>query len=332
MPKWKDNQLDAMKERAGGVRFRAWSLSLIIVVALIFYLLVNVVFNQTINIVDIVIITLLQFAAMTIWFPEGVRWGERNKIFQANRKAYNRRATIVALHQKTSKLREFCVIDFEERKQKFIEKTLGRIGIDVAEFELLRRMEKHHFEIKRRTLWQVLKGIPKPKAEAVEIAKGQTILLNDVQKAVLYRLIFKEIKIEKNNPDTIMSGLEIDEAHAIKNAEATYKRKVFVLRIIQSFVIGIVLAYIGYTLRDGIGLVEIVRIISYVLALLFAIVLAFTQGEESIKTHKNSFMLQLVNFLDRFFEYAELAAVNDAPPVEKKITVNNEDTEKQGDE
>lgn len=306
---YKEQAFGELKERAVGVRLRAWSLSLMFATALIFYLLMTVTFKDKINPVDIVIMFAIQWLVSVIWFPEGILHGEKDGAYKANRGAYNKRATFIATEQKTGKLREFCKIDFAERKQRYIEKMLGRISIEVAEFEILRQMPKEVFAVKKRTLWELMTRKTVVDNAEISLGEDKKILLNDTQKRVLTKLIFEEINIEPNNPDTIMCAMAIDEQYAIRNEELIYKRKVKTLRLLQSSVGALILAYIGYQFKDGLSFEVVARAFIYLTTFFMTIVMSFVQGEESIKTHKNQFLLKLINFIDRFFEYAEIKPI-----------------------
>ena len=313
---YKDKTMDDVKERARGVRFRALLLAAMFAMSLIFYLFLNVALNERINVIDIAIMFVIQWVVSTVWFPEGVEFGKRDKAFVKNREAYNAKANRIITLQKTGQLREFCKVDFEERKRLYIEKMLSIADVTLSEYEILKTKPIEEFQ---------KKGL------FIDLGNGREILLNAKQKRILKKLIFKDLGIEKNNPDTIMSGVEIKEQCAIRNAESVYKKRVFVIRLVQSTIGAIILAYIGYQLREGLDFAVFVRAFIYFTTFIATIVVSFVQGEESIKTHKNTFLMQLTNFIDRFFEYAEVAALTPVRTEEVKDDSNNVDSSTNND-
>ena len=122
-------------------------------------------------------------------------------------------------------------------------------------------------------------------------------------KSKLYDLIFKAIPVEKNTPETIMSAIENNGNKAIKDTSRHYKKVMYIMTFVKAIAIGGVLAYIGYTLRDGIGIAEITSLLMYLTAMFTTIILSFSYGEVCSKVYKNRFYLELSNFFDAFFEW-----------------------------
>ena len=64
-----------------------------------------------------------------------------------------------------------------------------------------------------------------------------------------------------------MSGLENNRIYAIKDESISYRIKAYIRKFIFAIIVGGTFAYIGYTLRDGIGIAEITAIIMYLTSL-----------------------------------------------------------------
>jgi hypothetical protein len=100
-----------------------------------------------------------------------------------------------------------------------------------------------------------------------------------------------------------MSAIENNGNSAIKDGSIAYKAQSYVKKIIMAIVVGGFFAYVGYTLRDGFGLVQIVQICMYLTTLFTTAVMAFTSGETCSRVHKSHFYLDLANFIDAFEEW-----------------------------
>ena len=123
------------------------------------------------------------------------------------------------------------------------------------------------------------------------------------KKKKLYNLIFKQLPVEPNHPETIMSAIENNGTKAVKDGSVAYKTHSYIRKILQAVVIGGIFAYIGYTVRDGIGIAEIVQIFMYLTSLFSAAVMSFSSGETCSKVYKSHFYVDLVNFIDGFNEW-----------------------------
>ena len=100
-----------------------------------------------------------------------------------------------------------------------------------------------------------------------------------------------------------MSAVENNGNQAIKDGSIAYKARSYVRKFLQAVVIGGVFAYIGYTMRDGVGIPQIMQTLMYLTALFSTAVIAFSSGETCSKVYKSRFYIQLVNFIDSFNEW-----------------------------
>ena len=129
------------------------------------------------------------------------------------------------------------------------------------------------------------------------------IFFSKLKRHKLYKLLFAKLPIEENCPETIMSAVENDGNRAIKDGSVTFKAVSYTKKIFMAVVVGGIFSYIGYTLRDGIGLVQIISICMYLTTLFTTAVMSFTSGEKCSKVYKSNFYIALANFIDGFNEW-----------------------------
>ena len=65
-----------IKDRANTIRLRTWTLTLAIVVTLVFYFLVTVSTKQEINPIDFIFLCLVQIVTHCLYFPDGDLYGQ----------------------------------------------------------------------------------------------------------------------------------------------------------------------------------------------------------------------------------------------------------------
>lgn len=317
-----------IKDRANTIRLRTWTLTLAIVVTLVFYFLVTVSTKQEINPIDFIFLCLVQIITHCLYFPDGDLYGQKTKTFIDNKQAYNDRATEINQHKKIGQLREYCKIEFEERKKRYILNECGSIDITLDELNILKQLKEE--EIKKLKCYEF-----KYKDKDTGKEKSKIVNFSKAKRKRLYNLIFKKLPIEPNYPETIMSAVENDGNSAIKDSSISYKAHSYIRKIFQAVVIGGIFAYIGYTVRDGIGIAEIVQILMYLTALFSTAVLGFSGGENCSKIYKSRFYVDLVNFIDSFNEWeiknpvkAEDTLIEDVEEVEETADEIEEEIEK----
>ena len=292
-----DNKyVNAAKSRLSTVRLRTWTLTLAIIISLIFYLLVNVTTKQAINWIDFVLLCSLQIIVHSIYFPDGDLFGQKDETFIKNKASYNDKADDINEKKQIAKLRKYCKVEFEERKQRYILNVLGELGLTEADYEILK--QKKPKEIKKLEVFE-----PKELVNGEE--ESRLIIFSKSKRKILYNLLFKPLPVEENHPETIMSAVENNGNHAIRDGSISYKARSFIRKIFQAVVVGGIFAYIGYTAKDGLGWAEIVSISMYLTALFTTAVMAFTSGETCSKVYKSHFYLDLANFIDAFNEWCE---------------------------
>jgi hypothetical protein len=284
----------ATKNRITTIRIRTWTLTLAIVVALIFYLIVNVTTKQGINWIDFLLLCSMQIITHSLYFPDGDLFGQKDTAFISNKTAYNDKATEINQNKEIAQLRKYCKWEYKERKERYILNVLGEIGITTEELEILK--QKSEKEIKELEFFETKEIIDGEE-------KGRMIVFSKHKRKLLYNLLFKPLPIEENHPETIMSAVENNGNKAIRDGSIAYKTHSYIRKILMAIVVGGIFAYIGYTLRDGFGWAEIVSICMYLTTLFTTAVMAFTSGETCSKVHKSHFYLDLANFIDGFNEW-----------------------------
>lgn len=286
--------VNAAKSRIVTIRIRTWTLTLAIIVSLVFYLLVNVTTKQAINWIDFLLLCSVQIIAHSLYFPDGDLFGQKDTAFISNKNAYNEKATDINQNKEIAQLRKYCKYEFEQRKQRYILNVLGEIGITEEEYEQLKqKTEKEIKEMKTFETKEIVDGEE----------KGRLIVFSKHKKKLLSNLLFKPLPIEENHPETIMSAVENDGNKAIKDGSISYKAHSYIRKVLMAVVVGGIFAYIGYTVKDGFGLAELVSICMYLTSLFTTAVMAFTSGETCSKVHKSHFYLDLANFIDGFNEW-----------------------------
>lgn len=300
-----DEVVSGAKNRVKTIRLRTWTLTCAILITLALYLLVNLTTKQSINWIDFAITCAMQIVIHSTYFPDGDLYGQKDAAYIANKQAYNKKATKINEDKNIAKLREFCEWEFEERKQRYVLNQLGLLNITLEELEKLK--EKSEREIKH--------------LESFE-HDGKLMFFSKHKRKILYNLIFKPLPIQKNHPETIMSAVENNGSSAIRDGSVSYKAQAFIKKILMAVVVGGFFAYVGYTLRDGFGFVQVVQICMYTTTLFTTAVMAFTSGENCSRVHKSHFYLDLANFIDAFEEWLQPNANIDN--IEKKLEIKNE--------
>lgn len=290
--------VDATKQRLTTIRLRTWTLTLAIIVALVFYFLVTITTKQAISWVDFVLLCTVQILCHSLYFPDGDLFGQKDKAYISNKESYNDKASAINQNKEIAKLREYCKVEYEERKQAYILNECATIGITLEELEILK--QKPEKEIKKIKSFETKEIIDNKE-------KSKLIVFSKYKRKKLYALIFKALPVEENKPETIMSAIEINGNKAIKDRSIAYKTHSYIRKIMQAVIVGGIFAYIGYTLRDGIGFAEIVQIIMYLTTLFTTAVISFTSGETCSRVYKSRYYLELSNFIDGFNEW------NDTP-------------------
>lgn len=264
------------------IRVRTWLVTAIETLAITLLLFVVLGWKEF-SLIDFIILSVIQVVTHVSYFPDGEAYGQQDAIFITNKTAYNNKATDINKNRETGLLREYCEIDYEERKNRYILNELGAIGITVEEYEFLKNKTKP--EVK--------------KLKSVEY-NGRIVFLTHARRSRLIRLLFKKLPIKKNSVETIMSAVEMSGYKALQDGSVRYKLLNYTIKFFKVFVWGGFLALVGYSARDGITIATVVRMVMYLSSMTITAVTSFSTGEVGQKTYKNQFYLDLCNFIDEF--------------------------------
>lgn len=282
--------------RVHAVRLRTWSLTMAIIVTMIFYFLVQVATKQAISLIDFLIVSILQIVIYSTYFPDGELFGQQSTVFIKNKALYNERAAFINKEGMVGKLRDFCEYEYEKRKREYIETQCGFIGITMDELEDIKRQ----FGTKEQ-----IRGLEKIELKSkTNDGRSKLVFFDKAKRKILYGLIFKEIPVERNHPETIMSAVEYSGIEALKDGSIRYKNRAFIRRVLSAVVVGGAFAYIGFTVRDGFGIAELTSILMYLTAIFTNAVMAYNTGEVCSRVYKNQFHVKLINIIDEFLEWS----------------------------
>lgn len=289
-------------KRFTSIRLRTIMFTMTIITTLVIYFFIQATFKEAINWVDLVFLIVIQILTHFLYFPDGEVFGTKDEIFINNRKTYNKQAEDITQKRKFERLREFCKVEYEQRKERYILKECSFIGITLEQLEIFKEYTEKQ-----------IKGIET--FEYQKDNKSHLIVFNKHKRKKLYNLLFKPLPIEENKPETIMSGIENNGYSAIHDTSVSYTKKSYVSKILMSLVISTFLAYIGVTARDGITIAEVFKIFMYGFTLVSTAITAFVAGEKATKVYKNNFYLQLSTFINEFTCWDEKTP---APQEQKK--------------
>ena len=266
-----------LRERVHRVRLRTWIITAAMLIALVMYLLVAVSLEWKVDVVSFAILATAQIISHCAYFPDGEEFGSTNAILRKNKKTYNEKANKISAGKKLTDLRTYCVVEYEERKKRYVQMECSKCDITEEEYE-------------------ELKANPE-KAEKFIRTLGKT------RKRRLRRLLYEVIPVKQNSADTVMSAAENDGGDELKDTSIDFKKRSYKSKILKCTVVALFFAMLAYHVRDGITLATVVQIVMYVASILVTAITSYAAGEKSQKVYKNKFYVDLVNFIDGFFEW-----------------------------
>lgn len=284
-----ENQTNYKEEavkRVSAIRFRTWSLTLVIFIALIFYFLMQTIFKESINIIDFFFLCVTSILIHCIYFPDGELFGQRNKKFNQNKDAYNAKANSVNRLKIYNKLKEYCEYEFEQRVKSYKETQMAQIGVTEEEFAWFTEQSKKF--ILQNTKFEI---------------NGKLFILDKHKRKRLIKLLFKPLPIEKNEPQTIMSAMETHSSKKITDSSVRFKKSSYISKVLISIVMGLVFAYVGYTFRDGISFEQITVFFMFIATIMSTAVTSFSSGEICQRVYRSQFYVEISLFLDGFAEW-----------------------------
>ena len=126
-----------IKNRFMALRIRTLVLTLVIIVTLAFYLCVNAIINEEIDLIDFAILSFVQIVTHCLYFPDGELYGSNNVKLVANRNSYNTKANLVNQKMQFAELKDYCKVDFDTRKRSYIETKCGYIGLTYDDYKFI---------------------------------------------------------------------------------------------------------------------------------------------------------------------------------------------------
>lgn len=276
---------EEIKGRVTSMRLRTTILTLTMVVCIIFYCLMQWFFTGKIDLITLFIVGALQILTHFAYFNEGTVYGEKDPIFQSNKLAYNQKATKINDNQEFGKLREYCQYEFEERKKRYIQSEFAKIGINQEEFDVLKQKSQKEIKRLKSHEWN-----------------GRIIYFTRTRKKLLYNLIFKPLPVKQNEPEFIMSAINVNLTDKIKDNSVGFANFQHIRKILKATVLAVFFSYVGFTFKNF-SYTNIIEMIFYLVAVFLTAIASYSYGERCTKIYKNNLYIQLNNFIDEFNEW-----------------------------
>lgn len=270
------------------IRIRTITLTMLVIAVLSLYLLVQTYFRDEISWIDFIILTVVTIIIHFVYFPDGELNGQRDARYIANNQAYNNKAELINTKRQIFNLNEYCKVDFDTRKKSYIETNCGYLEITPEILDYFRDTYSH-------------KDIKRNEYLYIDAKEEKKYFLSKYKRKVLIKLLFKELPIGYNFPDTILSAKETDSSRAIVDESKRFKYITNTTKIITAIIIGLVLAYIGLSKKDGFTIADLAKMLMYLTSIVSTAVFSYSAGEKSMKIFKTDFYIALCNFIERFF-------------------------------
>lgn len=276
-----------IKDKTSSLRLRTIILTSALIIGIIFYSLFQWIINDSLDITGLIIAGTLQLLTHFSYFEDGKIYGQRDNVFELNKKAYNDKANKVNDEKQFAKLKIYSRIEYEERKSRYLNAKFSLIGISNEDFELLK--QKSEKEIKKLKKFE---------------NNGKIIFFTKKRRKALYNLIFKPLPIEPNEPEYIMSAVSFEKSRAIKDKSSNFEKIIHTKTILKVTILAVFIAYVGITLKNF-SWVNIIDMFFYIIVVITTAIFSFSYGEKYTKIYKCNFYNELTMFLDGFFEYLE---------------------------
>ena len=276
----------SVKARVKIIRLRTWTLSLTITALLILYIFVTLAINSKIEWIDFAITAGIQISTHFAYFADGERYGETDPLYISARESYNANAGRIMEESTVEDLREYCEVDYEQRKKDYISDACGAIGISVSELEEISKLPEK--EIRKIKTWE---------------SKSRIIFFDRAKRKALVKLVFGKNPVQKNQPATVLSAVDRDYVSAIKDGSTFYRKASHATRLFKSIIIGGILAYIGYNIRDGLSFAAVIKSCVFIGSMITTAVSSYIAGEKASREYRKQFYLELALFIGAFFSW-----------------------------
>lgn len=283
------NYSKEMKARVKIIRLRTWTLTLTILALLVLYIFVTLSIKSSIDWIDFAIAAAIQISTHFAYFADGERYGETDKHFISTRDAYIKSVSLITTESTVEKLREYCEVEFQQRKDDYLNDMCNRLDIsreDLCEITKLSAKKIRHLK-----QW--------------DTKTNGTVYFNMEKRAILRKLVFGANPVQKNQSSTIMSAVDRDYTESIKNGQKVYKKGVNIFKgFIKPIMLGGILAYITYNMRAGLSFAAIIKSCVFIGSMITTAVSSYIAGEKSTRDYKMQFFVELATFIGDFFSWA----------------------------
>ena len=281
------------------VRFPTVFFSFVMIITLVVYFLVSVSFGSTLDVANFLILGTMELSTFYLYYPDGQLKGQDSDRYKVNKKAYNESANKVNKKRQNKNLQKYCIVDFHERIQEYIETEMGYCDLNYNDYVYLKK------NISQETLLN-------KKTKELEI-NGERVFLTKEMKKRLNKLLFKDLPIKANNSKTILSAVETSTTSEIKDKSKQDKRFSQIRMIIKVLGIAWFSGYMLVQAKEGLDIETIAKLVIDLASIALVAVTSYLQGEKNQKVYKADFFIELSLFLDNFFEWLL---------VEKKIDID----------
>lgn len=281
---------EGAKSRIKIIRVRTWALTLTTLALLVLYIFVTLSIKSKIDWIDFAITVAIQLSTHFAYFPDGERYGETDPLFVKARKLYNANANHISAQNAVDDLRDYCEIEYQERKARYVSDTCGACGISVDEFRAISALSVKELR----------------KIKSFEF-NGKTIYFTRKRRAVILKLAYGNCPVKPNSPDMILSAVDRNYADNIRDDQKVYRGATHAIKIFRYLILGGVIAYINYNTRDGITFAAVVKSAVFIGSMIASAVSAYISGERSTREYKKEFYIELYVFISRFFSWKKIA-------------------------
>jgi hypothetical protein len=221
-----------------------------------------------------------------LYYPDGQLKGQASERYITNKENYNTNANKVNKKRQNRNLQDYCVYEYKQRIQEYIETQLGYCDLNYNDYLYLkdRITEK---ELKR--------------SKYVNI-NGEEVYLSKASKKILYRLLFKKMPVKANTSKMMLSAVESRAEASIRDKSKRDKALSDLRMIIK---IGAIAYFSGYMIvtTKAFTFETVVQMVMDLTSILVVIVLSYYMGEKNQRVYKADFYMELSQFLENFFEW-----------------------------
>lgn len=268
------------------VRIPTIIFTIVMFITMALYFLVSVICGSTLDVPNFIMLAFMETTSYILYYADGKLKGQASERYITNKKGYNNNATLVNKKRQNRSLQEYCVYDYKQRIQEYIETQLGYCDLNYEDYLYL----KDHITEKE------LK-----KNKYIEI-NGESIYLPKSSKKILKRLLFRKLPVQANSSKMILSAVESSAEASIRDKSKRDKRLSDLRMLIK---IGAIAYFSGYMIVTAkeFTLETVVQMVMDLSSIIVVIVLSYVMGEKNQRVYKADFYMELSQFLENFFEW-----------------------------